>query len=260
MSNLIPWVPGLVACCSLMQPSETGSGTAKQFTPVHDASIVVLDLETTGLKATQDRIIEVGLIRISNRQITDRQAWLVNPGIPIPPETQRIHNISPEMVAGAPSFAEIYPLLTNFVGTSILMSHNARFDRGFLVAEINRHGFPLPDLAMLDTLRFFQRCFPRRRSYALKNLAADLCPLLLAEARSEAAPVSLRERQFHSALWDAECTAHLLLAGLEKMEPEVALQEFEKRCGGRLPLRTITRSHPSPHQLKSGKSPDAPAE
>lgn len=249
-----------MACCSLIQPNDMASGTASEINRVHDSSFVVLDLETTGLKENQDRIIEIGLIRIENRKITDRQSWLVNPGVSIPPETQQIHKISPEMVAGAPSFVEIYPLLTNFVGTSILMSHNARFDRGFLAAEINRHGIPVPDLAMLDTLRFFQRCFPKRRSYALKNLTTDLCPLLIAKAESEAATASSRERQFHSALWDAECTAQLLLLGLEKLEPEVALEEFEKKCGGRLPFRTITRSRPSPHQPQTGKFLDAPAE
>lgn len=260
LSNLIPWLPGLVACCSLLQTDNTGPDTAGEIKRIHDSSLVVLDLETTGLKASQDRILEVGLIRIENRQITARQSWLVNPGVPIPPETRRIHNISPEMVAGAPSFAQVYPLLTNFVGTSIVMSHHARFDRSFLAAEINRHAIPLPDIAMLDTLRFFQRCFPKRRSYALRNLTTDLCPLLLARNVSESEPGSSRERQFHSALWDAECTAHLLLLGLDKMGPDATVHELEKACGGKLPLRTITRSRPSPHQPQTGRSPDAPAE
>lgn len=225
---------------------------------IRGISCVVFDLETTGLKAEEDRILEIGSVRISNGQVTERRSWLINPGVPIPPGSQRIHGITPEMVADAPGFPAAYTEFTNFVGRSILFSHNARFDCKFLVSEIRRHNLTPPDIVLLDTLRLFKRCFPKRRSYSLANLTADLCPILMAQAA--ATNDVPRERRFHSAGWDSECTAALLGRAMETLETDLPVPEFEKRCGGRLSLTMPTRPLLSPPPPRNGISPDAPAQ
>ncbi len=73
-----------------------------------------VDCETTGLDTDNDLIIEVGAIRFTFDEQIETYTSLVNPGIPIPPESQAIHNISDEMVADAPPIAEILPPSSTF--------------------------------------------------------------------------------------------------------------------------------------------------
>lgn len=246
---------GVVACLFILLTACAAHADTNRPAPstertMQNTPLVVFDLETTGLNAANDRVIEIGLIRIEDRQVKARQSWLVNPGIPVPAGSQRIHGISSEMIAQSPRFAEIYPRFTNFVGNALLLSHNARFDRKFMVAEIQRCDLQAPDVCLFDTLRLFKRCFPKRRSYALSNLTADLCPSMAeasADSRTNTAP---RERRFHSALWDAECTAALLVKAMETLDPALPRQDFEKLCGGRLPFPLTPpappRHHPRP--------------
>lgn len=252
-------VSTILALSSLSYAEPNNLPPAREAT-MRNASFVIFDLETTGLKAEDDRILEIGAVRVEAGMIRARQTWLVNPGIPIPAGSQRIHGIRPEMVAGAPPFSSVYPLFTNFVGNSVLMSHNARFDRKFLAAEIRRNGLQPPDIVLLDTLRLFKQCFPKRRSYSLANLTADLCPLLLARESGSSTNNLPRERRFHSAGWDAECTANLLLRALETLEPDLPAAGFEKHCGGQLSLVPATpRPPPTPPPPQNGKFPGAPA-
>ncbi|MFL6468335.1 MAG: PolC-type DNA polymerase III [Pyrinomonadaceae bacterium] len=103
-----------------------------------DAEFVVLDLETTGAKAPPSRITEIGAYRVRNGEVTDSFHSLVNPEMPIPAFIISLTGISDAMVAGAPKFAEVADAVLNFIGESVLVAHNARFDLGFLNYEIGR--------------------------------------------------------------------------------------------------------------------------
>jgi len=105
---------------------------------LNEAEFVVLDLETTGAKAPPSRITEVGAYRVQGGEVTESFPSLVHPEMPIPPFIIGLTGINDSMVAGAPKFAEIADDVLKFIGESVIVAHNARFDLGFLNYEIGR--------------------------------------------------------------------------------------------------------------------------
>ena len=80
-----------------------------------DRDYVVLDIETTGLYAGKDRIIEIAAVKIgADDKILDEFHTMVNPGMRIPPATIQVHGITDDMVADAPRIAEVMPQLADF--------------------------------------------------------------------------------------------------------------------------------------------------
>jgi DNA polymerase III subunit epsilon len=117
---------------------------------------IYYDTETTGVRPEKDRIIEIaGYDPLNGKQFEK----LVNPGIPIPEEVTAIHGITNEMVATAPTFAEIGEAFIEFCsGECVLIAHNNDgFDKHFLVHEGKRHGLTLPAWPMLDSLRWARK-------------------------------------------------------------------------------------------------------
>lgn len=93
---------------------------------------VVFDTETTGLKPTSERIIELAAIRFSNGKPVERFRTLINPERPIPPDATAVNNITDEMVADAPTISQVLPAFETFIGKDILVAHNLKFDFEFL--------------------------------------------------------------------------------------------------------------------------------
>jgi DNA polymerase III subunit epsilon len=117
---------------------------------------VFLDTETTGLRAHQDRIIEVACYD----PVKDRTfVRLINPGCPIPAEASSIHKINDSMVADAPPFEQVGPELLDFLDPNvILVAHNGdAFDIPFLQAEFRRARIPITRWRTLDTLKWSRR-------------------------------------------------------------------------------------------------------
>jgi DNA polymerase-3 subunit epsilon len=100
--------------------------------------MVLVDLETTGGKSTQDRIIEIALIRIEKGEVVDRWEQLVNPDMTVPPWITRLTGISTSDVIEKPSFEAIADDLFDRLQGATLVAHNARFDYGFLKNEFKR--------------------------------------------------------------------------------------------------------------------------
>ena len=183
-------------------------------------TFVALDLETTGLDPTHDRITEIGAVRFDEEgrelAVFDR---LVDPGRAIPAFTEKLTGITNEDVRGAPSFAEVANDLALFVGESEVVGQNVRFDLAFLAeAGVEFEG------PVLDTLRFARILFPEGPG-ALSDLAAKLgveMPVAhraLADART-AATVFLALRGRAEALPPGERTALARLVALD--EPALA--------------------------------------
>lgn len=93
---------------------------------------VVFDVETTGLAPSKDRIIELAAIRFVNGEPTELFETLVNPEREIPQEASAINGITDDMVANAPTIAQILPSFEEFVGKSNLVAHNMEFDLKFM--------------------------------------------------------------------------------------------------------------------------------
>lgn len=131
--------------------------------------LVFLDLETTGVRAAHDRIIEIGLCEVQSGTLLGEWSTLVNPGRPIPPFIRQHTGIDDRMVADAPVFAELAAVLHERLVGKVLVAHNARFDYGFLQHEFARHGleFTAP---LLCTVRLSRRLFPGERRHGLDAL------------------------------------------------------------------------------------------
>ena len=128
-----------------------------------------LDLETTGASARGDRITEVALIRVENGVEVDEWSQLVNPGISIPPEIQRLTGITNSMVAQAPRFDAIASQVLERLGESVLVAHNARFDFGFLKSEYARLGISF-SAKTLCTVRLSRALYPQQQRHNLDTL------------------------------------------------------------------------------------------
>ncbi|MBS0623208.1 MAG: DUF3820 family protein [Verrucomicrobia bacterium] len=130
---------------------------------------IYYDTETTGVKAEQDRIIEIAAYH-PLRQTSFCQ--LVNPQIDIPQEATAIHGITNEMVAQAPTFADIGKAFMEFCGEgAVLVAHNNdNFDRHFLEQEAKRHGLTLPNWSMVDSLKWARKYRPDLPKHNLQFL------------------------------------------------------------------------------------------
>lgn len=103
--------------------------------------VVVVDVETTGLSARQgSRVIEVGLVMVEDGHVVAEFESLIDCGAPISYGAFRVHGISEAMLAGQPSPAEVWPQVVDFVGSAPLIAHNAPFDRGCVLRELELLG------------------------------------------------------------------------------------------------------------------------
>ncbi|MDP1881220.1 MAG: DUF3820 family protein [Parachlamydiaceae bacterium] len=130
---------------------------------------IYYDTETTGLKAENDRIIEIA----AYDPVLDRRfEMFVNPGFPIPPEATAIHKITDEMVASAPSWADVGQQFIEFCeGDVVLIAHNNdAFDYHFLRLEFERHAIPLPTWKFIDSLKWFRKYRPDLPRHTLQFL------------------------------------------------------------------------------------------
>lgn len=130
---------------------------------------VALDLETTGLHAEQDAILEVAAVRFQDATILDKMETLISPGRSIPYRVQRLTGITPEKVAGAPRFETISRQLQDFIGNYPIVGHSIPFDAGFL----RRRGLAQHN-PLIDTFELATVLLPSLSSYNLGHVAQSL--------------------------------------------------------------------------------------
>lgn len=158
---------------------------------------VVFDLETTGLGPARDEIVAVGAVRIVNRRILTGETFerLVDPGMPIPPQSTRFHGITDTMVAGKPPIAVVLPQFHAFARGAVLVAHNASFDMSFLAKHEAAAGLRF-DNPVLCTLTLAAALLDDMKEHSL-------------DAVAERFGIQIERR--HTALGDAMATAVLLL-------------------------------------------------
>ena len=130
----------------------------------------VFDVETTGMSARNNRIVEIAALHIECDGEISRYESLVNPGCSIPPQAMRVHRITNEMVAQAPSFRDVAFEFLKFVDKSTLVAHNARFDLAFLQESLVRCGLAQWKGKTMDSIRIFKQAYSDLPSYSLQNL------------------------------------------------------------------------------------------
>jgi len=134
--------------------------------PPFAGDIACVDLETTGGHAVHNRVIEVGIVRMSAGRVVDEYSTLVNPGTRIPYAIQQFTGITEAMVADAPPFAEVAAGILGRLEGRLFVAHNVRFDYGFLRSEFRRAGirFRAP---LLCTVRLSRALTPDLRGHNL---------------------------------------------------------------------------------------------
>lgn len=138
---------------------------------LNEASFVVFDLETTGLSARYDRIIEFGAVRIVEGFIEDEIDFFVNPDIPIPETITKLTGIDDNMVKGGRGIKQALQDIVEFFGDSIIIAHNATFDVGFINESLKVNGFEPLKNPVIDTLPLSRFIYPKQRRHTLGSIA-----------------------------------------------------------------------------------------
>src|SRR4051794_13212223 len=167
-------------------------------------SIAVVDLETTGVLPSDDRVVEIGVVLLDDGGAVEHEfSTLVDPGRDIGPTS--VHGIRAADVVGAPTFTEVAPYLGSLLSGRVVVAHNALFDLRFLGQEFGRAGLPIRLSPAMCTMRLAAQYDRSMRSLA------SVCEAL-----------SITNLQAHSALDDARATA-LALCRLRELLGDAAL-------------------------------------
>jgi DNA polymerase-3 subunit epsilon len=201
-----------VPVMSTSTTSTAPGGTSVQLsfadlgTPLRDVTFVVVDLETTGAKAEDSGITEIGAVKVRGGEILGEFQSLVNPGRPVPAFVARLTGITTAMVSTAPDIDLVLPSFLEFAHGAVLVAHNAPFDVGFLRAACAELGYAWPGFAVVDTLPLARRVVTRDE--ARNHKLSTLSTLFRARTSPE-----------HRALADARATVDVLHGLLERLAP-----------------------------------------
>ena len=160
-----------------------------------NADFVVFDIETTGFSPVNNKIIEIGAVKIRQGEITDRFSVFVNPGVPIPFEIEKLTSINDSKVMDAPPIEVILPQFLDFCRDAVLVAHNANFDMSFIMENAKRQGLSRK-FTFVDTLGIARVLLTHQAKHTLDAVAKTL---------------SISLENHHRAVDDAECTAHIFL-------------------------------------------------
>lgn len=167
-------------------------------------SYVVFDIETTGLSSRNDKITEIGAVKIVNGTIVDRFSQLINPEKEIPQVVVELTGISNAKVENEPTIEEVIPKFYDFSRDSVLVAHNAKFDISFIRREYanNNLEFSHP---ILDTLVLARAIMTDMKRFNLGTLCKNLGVSLVGA---------------HRAVNDAEATAAMFIKLIERFKRE----------------------------------------
>ncbi|MDY6096578.1 MAG: PolC-type DNA polymerase III [Oscillospiraceae bacterium] len=135
--------------------------------------IVCFDIETTGLKVTQEAITEIGAVRLRNGEIVETFQTFVDPERRLTPEIIGLTGITDDMLRGAPKLKDALTAFLAFAGNAPLAAHNAEFDISFIRAGCQKCGIPF-EPTYIDTLILAQNLLPGLGKYKLDIVADHL--------------------------------------------------------------------------------------
>ena len=173
-----------------------------------DDTYVVFDVETTGLSAVYDTIIELAAVKIKNGEIIDRFESFANPHKPLSATIINLTSITDDMLQDAPEVEAVLKRFHRWTEDAIFVAHNASFDMGFLNAGYKKVGLEKATNPVIDTLELGRLLYPELKNHRLNTLAKKL---------------DVELTQHHRAIYDAEATGYIFL----KMLRDAAEKEIE---------------------------------
>ncbi|MBX0356409.1 PolC-type DNA polymerase III [Halobacillus sp. Nhm2S1] len=167
----------------------------EQDRELEDAVYVVFDVETTGLSAVYDKIIELAAVKVQGGEIIDRFESFANPHQALSQTTIDLTGITDDMVKDAPEIEQVLKDFHEWTGEDILVAHNASFDMGFLNAGYQNIGLEKSTNPVIDTLELARFLVPELKNHRLNTLCKKF---------------DIELTQHHRAIYDAEATGYLL--------------------------------------------------
>lgn len=204
-----------------------------------------IDFETATRRS--DSACQLAAVRVRGGEIVDSACWLIRPRpFVFSPANIQIHGITPGMVREEPEFGELWPEIQSTLGDDCLIAHNASFDLGVLMACLESHDHPVPDMQYSCTRAIARRTWPQQPRFGLKPLSDWL---------------GIRFRH-HDALEDSIACAKIALAAaedsgatsLETLESKLSLSRGSAGAWGKkgpTSRRASTRRKSSPHRSPS---------
>ncbi|OIK22216.1 PolC-type DNA polymerase III [Bacillus amyloliquefaciens] len=188
-----------------MEANIVDDGVPIAYNPAHrlleEDTYVVFDVETTGLSAVYDTIIELAAVKIRGGEIIDKFEAFANPHHPLSATTIELTGITDDMVRDAPDVVDVVRDFKEWIGDDVLVAHNASFDMGFLnVAYKRLLKTEKAKNPVIDTLELARFLYPEFKNHRLNTLCKKF---------------DIELTQHHRAVFDAEATGYLLLKMLK---------------------------------------------
>ncbi len=167
-------------------------------------TFVVFDVETTGFSPIDDRIIEMGAVKIQDGKVIDNFSEFTDPGFHIPYRITELTTIDDATVAGCPSFDNILDKFMDFCKDSVLVAHNAEFDISFIKSSMHRMGIHF-DYEYIDTLELSRYLLPDLKKHKLDVLTSMF---------------NINLENHHRAIDDATATGFVFLKLLDLLKEQ----------------------------------------
>jgi DNA polymerase-3 subunit alpha (Gram-positive type) len=167
-----------------------------------ESEFVVFDIETTGLNPKYDDIIEIGAVKIANRQVIDSYSTFVCIDRKLPQKIIELTSITDEMLVGQPSITNVLPEFEKFVGSAVLVAHNASFDLSFIKEKSRVYLQKNYNPPVLDTLQLSRALMKDVKNHKLNTLTRKL---------------GIKLENHHRAVDDASATGQLFLSLLNML-------------------------------------------
>lgn len=181
--------------------------------PLNKAIFTVVDVETTGLSAAKNRVIEIALVKVENLKITEKYQTLINPLTYIPYFITNLTGIANDDVKNSPTFDRVADKIINFSENSILTAHNFSFDSSFLRSEFAICGRDFQAQDTLCTVKLARKIYPALKSKSLGSVSRHL---------------NLKNSDAHRALGDAETTARILIKMIKELMQNENIQTVDE--------------------------------
>ena len=166
---------------------------------IKDETYVVFDIETTGLSPYNDKIIEIGAVKVKNFDVIDTYSVFINPEIPLSEFTTQLTSITNEDVKNAKTIDQILPEFLEFIGQATLVAQNAKFDVGFMYEKSRQLGIDV-NFKYIDTIQWARLTIPDQKKFNLDALCKRF---------------GVVNEHHHRAINDAEVTAKIFKCLME---------------------------------------------